>query len=61
MTRELAKRKGMYLNDMEKFTIAQVPLRKMGTPDDVANVVLFLVSDESSFVSGQVIEVKGGP
>lgn len=61
MTRELAKRKGMYINDMEKFTIAQVPLRKMGTPDDVANVVLFLVSDESSFVSGQVIEVKGGP
>lgn len=61
MTRELAKRKGLYLSDVEKFTIAQVPLRRMGTPDDVANVVLFLVSDEASFVSGQVIEVKGGP
>jgi 3-oxoacyl-[acyl-carrier protein] reductase len=61
MTRELAKRKGMYLSDVEKFTIAQVPLRRMGTPDDVANVVLFLVSDDASFVSGQVIEVKGGP
>jgi 3-oxoacyl-[acyl-carrier protein] reductase len=33
----------------------------MGTPDDVANVVLFLVSEEASFVSGQVIYVKGGP
>jgi len=61
MTRETAKRKGLYLSDVEKFTIAQVPLRRMGTPDDVANVVLFLVSDEASFVSGQVIFVKGGP
>ena len=61
MTRELAKRKGLYLSDVEKFTIAQVPLRRMGTPDDVANVVLFLVSDEAGFVSGQIIEVKGGP
>jgi len=61
MTRELARRKGLYLSDLEKFTIAQVPLRRMGVPDDVANAVLFLVSDESSFISGQVIEVKGGP
>jgi len=61
MTRELAKRKGLYLSDLEKFTIAQVALRRMGVPDDVANAVLFLVSDESSFISGQVIEVKGGP
>ncbi len=61
MTRELARRKGLYLSDVEKFTIAQVPLRRMGTPDDVANVVLFLASDESGFVSGQVIDVKGGP
>ncbi len=61
MTRELAKRKGLYVSDVERFAIAQVPLRRMGTPDDVANVVLFLVSDEASFVSGQVIDVKGGP
>ncbi|MFO7963245.1 MAG: SDR family NAD(P)-dependent oxidoreductase [Desulfobacterales bacterium] len=61
MTRELAKRKGMYLSDVEKFTIAKVPLRRMGTPDDVANVVVFLVSDEAGFVSGQIVDVKGGP
>ena len=61
MTRELARRKGLYLSDLEKLTIAQVPLRRIGTPDEVANVVLFLVSDEASFVSGQTIFVKGGP
>jgi len=38
----------------------QIPLRRGGTPEDVANVVLFLASDLSSYVSGQVIPVCGG-
>ena len=38
----------------------QIPLRRGGTPDDVANVALFLASDISSYVSGQVINVCGG-
>lgn len=61
MTRNTARRQGMYLSDFKKFALAQIPLRRLGTPKDVANVVLFLVSDESSFVSGQVICVRGGP
>ena len=61
MTRNTARREGMYLDDFKKFALAQIPLRRMGTPEDVANVVLFLVSDESSFLSGQVIRVRGGP
>lgn len=61
MTRNTARREGMYLDDFKRFALAQIPLRRMGTPEDVANVVLFLVSDESSFISGQVICVRGGP
>ena len=38
----------------------QIPLRRGGTPDDVANASLFLASDLSSYVSGQVIHVCGG-
>ena len=38
----------------------QIPLRRGGTPEDVANVATFLASDLSSYVSGQVIPVCGG-
>ena len=61
MTRNTARREGMYLDDFKRFALAQIPLRRIGTPEDVANVVLFLVCDESSFISGQVICVRGGP
>jgi len=61
MSRNAARREGMYLDDFRRFAVAQIPLKRMGTPEDVANVVLFLVSDESSFISGQVIYVRGGP
>jgi 3-oxoacyl-[acyl-carrier protein] reductase len=37
-----------------------VPLRRVGEPIDIANVVAFLVSDQASYVSGQVIYVDGG-
>ena len=46
--------------DMRKEWISQIPLKRGGTPDDVANVTLFLASDLSSYVSGQVINVCGG-
>ena len=38
----------------------KIPLRRGGTPEDVADVALFLASDLSSYVSGQVIQVDGG-
>jgi len=46
--------------DVRKEWINQIPLKRGGTPEDVANVTLFLASDLSSYVSGQVISVCGG-
>jgi 3-oxoacyl-[acyl-carrier protein] reductase len=40
--------------------ISQIPLQRFGSVDDVANCVLFLASDESSYITGQVISVNGG-
>ena len=40
--------------------ILDIPLRRAGTPDDVANLALFLASDLSSYITGQVIPVCGG-
>ena len=37
-----------------------IPLKRMGTAEDVANAVKFLVSEESSYITGQVIQVDGG-
>jgi len=61
MTRATAERMGV---DFEAFKIgaaSQIPLGRIGQPEDIASVVAFLCSDESSFVSGQTIYVRGGP
>jgi 3-oxoacyl-[acyl-carrier protein] reductase len=39
---------------------AQIPLGRMGTPDDVAAAVCFLASDEAAYITGQVLAVNGG-
>lgn len=38
----------------------RVPLKRLGQPEDIANVYAFLASDEASYVNGAVIEVSGG-
>jgi 3-oxoacyl-[acyl-carrier protein] reductase len=49
-----------YEGDRMAQRAATVPLRRIGTPEDIANAVGFLVSDEASYISGQVIYVDGG-
>jgi len=49
------------LTDTQKEMIVQkIPAKVLGTPDDVANVVVFLASAESSYITGQTIHVNGG-
>lgn len=45
---------------VKEMYIANIPLGRFGTPEDVAEVVGFLVSDSSSYVTGQVINIDGG-
>ena len=61
MTRATAERMGV---DFEAFKVgaaSQIPLQRVGQPEDIASVIAFLCSDESSFVSGQTVYVRGGP
>jgi 3-oxoacyl-[acyl-carrier protein] reductase len=51
---------GVLPDDVKKAWEGQIPLRRGGTPDDVANTCVYLGSDLSSYVSGQVIHVCGG-
>ena len=47
-------------DDVKQEIAKNIPLRRMGTTQDVANVVKFLASDDSSYITGQVINVDGG-
>ncbi len=76
LARELAKRNitvnaiapGFIATDMtavlpekaKEGILADIPMGKMGTPEDVANVALFLASDKAAYITGQVINVDGG-
>jgi NAD(P)-dependent dehydrogenase (short-subunit alcohol dehydrogenase family) len=53
-----SERKG-YLGNVDDV-IARTPVRRMGRPEDIAAVCAFLVRDEASYITGQVIGVNGG-
>ena len=61
MTAATAARVGMDFDKFQEAAASQIPVRRVGRPVDIANVVSFLVSEGAGFVSGQVIYVAGGP
>ncbi|WP_181696422.1 3-oxoacyl-ACP reductase FabG [Nocardia sp. GTS18] len=60
MTAATAERMGVSAEDLQAKTAEITPLRRVGTPADIANVVAFLASDDAGFVTGQTLYVDGG-
>lgn len=46
--------------DRKTALISTVPLKRAGTPDEIANAIVFLASDKASYITGQVLSVDGG-
>ena len=61
MTKATAERLKISFADMQTAAASQIPVARVGKPEDIAHTVSFLVSEGASFVSGQVIYVAGGP
>ena len=46
--------------EFQKSFLSHVPLNRMGTPEDIANAVAFFASDESAYITGNIMEVSSG-
>lgn len=61
MTRALAVRQGISYEELQEAAIKVNSIKRVGVPLDIANTVAFLASDESSYLTGQVLWVAGRP
>lgn len=61
MTAATAERIGVPFDDFITFSAEQIPVQRVGQPEDIAHAVSFFASPEAGFVSGQVLYVAGGP
>jgi len=46
--------------DLKKIVAAQTPVRRVGTPEDIAHAIAFLTGEGAGFITGQVLYVTGG-
>jgi 3-oxoacyl-[acyl-carrier protein] reductase len=60
MTDATARRVGLDPEQLKAAAAGETPVRRVGEPEDIAATVAFLAADESSFISGQTIQVNGG-
>ena len=61
MTQMTAERMGMDFEQFKQGAASQIPVRRVGQPEDIASAIAYLCSDEASFISGQTLYVRGGP
>ncbi|MGD9485455.1 3-oxoacyl-ACP reductase FabG [Streptomyces sp. TRM70308] len=61
MTAATAARVGMDFEDFQTAAASQIPVQRVGRPEDVAGAVAYFTGDDNGFVSGQVLYVAGGP
>jgi 3-oxoacyl-[acyl-carrier protein] reductase len=61
MTAATAARVGMDFDEFQKAAVSQIPVQRVGRPEDIANAIAFFTGEQAGFVSGQVMYVAGGP
>ncbi|TME13855.1 MAG: SDR family oxidoreductase [Chloroflexi bacterium] len=61
MTRQTAERMGIEYEQFKEGAASQIPVGRIGQPEDIAAAIAFFCSDEAGFVSGQTLYVRGGP
>ena len=61
MTKATAERVGVPFDDFIEFAKKEIPVGRVGQPEDIAHLVSFFVSEGAGFVSGQVVYAAGGP
>ncbi|WP_327292603.1 3-oxoacyl-ACP reductase FabG [Streptomyces sp. NBC_01198] len=61
MTAATAARVGMDFEEFQTAAATQIPVQRVGRPEDVAGAIAFFTGDDAGFVSGQVLYVAGGP
>ncbi|MEU7167466.1 3-oxoacyl-ACP reductase FabG [Streptomyces morookaense] len=61
MTAATAARVGTSFEDFQTAAASQIPVQRVGRPEDIANAIAFFTAEAAGFVSGQVLYVAGGP